>query len=254
VSFDINAIFEKELARRKLAFVRQSENEYRVEIDGAPFAISLANIRRNALRDDDAEAVQRFARDVLGPSLRHRRAWQEAAPFLLFSAEAADHDFGTTIRSSVSPEVCRVLTLTDENHTTITWVTEGQLTTWGVAADVAIAAALANQDTLLHGVEVQVEEVRGSKLGMVPLESPYKASVIFAPAFERLVGAEFGWPVLAVVPCRDFIYVLSEGSPLLSQLGAVVVREFRTSGYAITTEVLRIADDGISAIGKYPVG
>jgi hypothetical protein len=35
-------------------------------------------------------------------------------------------------------------------------------------------------------------------------------------------------------------------------MGSVVVNEFRSSGYPITTEVLRISDDGIEAIGRFP--
>jgi len=32
----------------------------------------------------------------------------------------------------------------------------------------------------------------------------------------------------------------------------VVVREFRSSGYPITTEVLRVSSEGIEAIGAFP--
>jgi len=93
--------------------------------------------------------------------------------------------------------------------------------------------------------------VDGSALGMVPVDSPYKASVIFADAFKPLVESVLGWPVLAVLPCRDFIYVVADKSPLVGRLGAVVVKEYRSSGYPITTEVLRISEDGIEAIGSF---
>jgi hypothetical protein len=76
--------------------------------------------------------------------------------------------------------------------------------------------------------------------------------VIFAPSFRRFVETVLGWPVLVVLPCRDFIYVVADDSPLLGQMGSVVVNEFRASGYPITTEVLRISDDGIEAIGHFP--
>ena len=94
----------------------------------------------------------------------------------------------------------------------------------------------------------------GNALGMIPVDSPYKASVIFAQAFKRLVEDEFGWPVLVVIPCRDFIYVVADNSPLLGKMGSVVVKEFRNSGYPITTEVLRVSDEGIEAIGQFPHG
>jgi hypothetical protein len=67
---------------------------------------------------------------------------------------------------------------------------------------------------------------------MVPLDSALKASFIFAPGFKRFVEADLGWPLLVVIPCRDFIYIISqEDDALLSAMGIVVQREFRESGY-----------------------
>jgi hypothetical protein len=88
---------------------------------------------------------------------------------------------------------------------------------------------------------------------MIPIDSALKASLIFAPAFRRFVEADVGWPVLVVIPCRDFIYLLAEqDQALLGRMGGVVQKEFRESGYPITTEVLRLSDQGIEAIGKFP--
>jgi hypothetical protein len=115
-------IFEDELSRREIAFERSDEGTYRLQVDGGTIVASLENIRRNAERDNDPEAVRRFV----------------------------DH---------------LVRALPD-----------------------AFAASLRNQDTLLERVNLEVEEVDGHKLGMVPLDSPYKASVIFAGSFRDLVA------------------------------------------------------------------
>jgi hypothetical protein len=152
----------------------------------------------------------------------------------------------------VTDEVARVLTLTDGEQTEITWVTPQMCEHWGVTVEQASSAAFANQDGLLSGIELDVAEGDGNALGMIPLASPYKASVIFAGAFKPFVEQVLGWPVLVVVPCRDFIYVVADDSPLVGQMGSVVVNEFRNSGYPITTAVLRLSDDGIEAIGHFP--
>jgi hypothetical protein len=88
---------------------------------------------------------------------------------------------------------------------------------------------------------------------MVPVSSVFKASVIFAPGFKRFASKKLEWPILAVIPCRDFIYILSEkDKALLNRMGQVVQKEYRESGYQITTEVLKVSDEGIKAIGKFP--
>ncbi len=125
---------------------------------------------------------------------------------------------------------------------------------WGVSEDAAVAAAGINMDRLLQGKELELAgEIDGMSLGMVPVDSVFKASVIFAPGFKRFVSQKLDWPVLAVIPCRDFIYVLAEkDKALLNRMGDVVQREYRESGYPITTEVFRVSDKGIEAIGKFP--
>ena len=252
MSLDANAIFEEELSRRGIAFVRESEHEYSIEAGGSRITANLFNVRRNAERENDPDAIRRFVDKVVTAFPSSPPGWSEASELLLFSAEAVDQEFGDTVTLTVTDGVNRVLTLTDRDHTQITWVSPKMCEDWGVTVEQAISRALANQERLLEEVELEVAEADGNALGMVPLDSPYKSSVIFSPAFKRFVEPRFGWPVLAVIPCRDFIYVLADSSPLLDRIGSVVVSEFQSSGYPITTEVLRISDDGIEAIGKFP--
>jgi hypothetical protein len=85
-----------------------------------------------------------------------------------------------------------------------------------------------------------------------PSES-LKASMILAPSFERFVE-RLGWPILAVVPCRDYVFLLAaeDASLLSAEMGAQALSEYRSSGYPITLEVLRVSSDGIESIGRFP--
>jgi len=249
---DANAIFEDELARRGVAFERQDDDIYRLRRDGWTITANLANVRRNAERDNDADAVRRFADEVLSAFPPSHPDWETASRLLLFSAEPVDQEFGDSIRSAVTGQVARVLTLRNAELTRVTWVTPKMCADWGVTEEQATAAARANQDGLLRGITIETMGDGDDLVGTLPLASPYKASVIFADAFKGFVERALGWPVLAVIPCRDFIFIVKDGSPLIGKMGGVVVQEFRQSGYPITTEVLRISDEGIEAIGHFP--
>lgn len=252
MDFDANAIFEDELARRGLNFVREDELTYQIALGDLDVTANLENVRRNAERDADPDAIRRFVDKILDAFPKKRPNWLEASAYLLWSAERTDSDFGDTVHEVVTDDVARVLTLTDADQSRIAWVTPDMCERWGVSIEDACAQAFANQNRLLDGITLELAPVHDESLGIVPVNSPYKGSVIFARAFKGLVAPHLGWPVLVVLPRRDFIYVVADNSPLLGNIGYVVVEEYKNSGYPLTTEVLRISDDGIEAIGNFP--
>ena len=248
---DARTIFEQELARRKLSFQRTADGRYALELRGGQLTVSLENIARDFERDHDATAITRFVERCMASAAVP--GWGTARNWVYFSAEPSDHEFGDTLRTRVTDTVTRVLVVTDAEETKVTWLTPAQQKKWKVKVAELEHAAGKNLDALLHGKKLEVTEAAGKKLGMIPVASAFKASLIFAPGFRKFVEPEMGWPVLAVIPCRDFIYVLAEADrDLLGRMGVVVQREFSGSGYPITKEVLRVSDDGIEAIGTFP--
>ncbi|NOU29500.1 MAG: hypothetical protein HOO96_16470 [Polyangiaceae bacterium] len=249
-ALDASGKFEAELARRGVAYVRDAEGNYVLSLDGFEVRISLANLERNVQRDGDAAAVERFVADVL-TSLAPEPSWERARAHLFFAAESSELDLGDAIHFEVTPEVQRCLTLTNADESRITFVTPQMCADWGVDVGTALRAAEENQARLLQDVELEVTDIDGEPLGMVAVGSPYKASTVFASTFRALVEPMMGWPVLVVIPCRDFIYVMRNDSPIVGRVGGVVVEEFQRSGYPITTEVLRVSSDGIEALGRF---
>jgi hypothetical protein len=245
-------LFESELRRLGIAFSHDTGTGlYRLESAAGALAVSLDNVRRDLARDGDASAVGRFVARVLRAV--EIPAWETARSRIFFSAEPGDQQFGETLREDLTETLSKVLVYCDEDEGTVTWLSPSNLRAWGVDRQTVEATACENLGGLLRDRALEVEEIDGTKLGLVPVDSVFKASLIFAPAFKAFVSPELGWPVLVVIPCRDFIYVLAEAdADFLPRLGSTVQREFRQSGYPITTEVLRIADEGLEAIGKFP--
>lgn len=248
---DARTLFEQELRRRKLSFQRTADGLYALEVNGGELTVNLENVARDFERDHDAEVIPRFVERCLASVVVP--GWKEAQQWVYFSAEPSDHAFGDTLRTRVTDTVSRVLVVTDANESKLTWLTPAQQKKWKVKLAELEQAAEKNLDALLHGKKLEVTEAAGKKLGMIPVASAFKASLIFAPALRKFVEPELGWPVLAVIPCRDFIYVLAEKDrDLLGKMGVVVQREFSGSGYPITKEVLHLSDEGIEAIGTFP--
>ncbi len=245
-------IFEHELDKRKIKYKGpDSIGFYKVNTENFEVTINLENITKNYARDKDPEAVIHF----IDQSLTRFRTppWNTAKKLIFFSVEPSDYNFNRSIHYAVTDSLSKVLVITDPDEGKITWVTPEMIKEWNVSQSEAEMNAAENMGGLLKGIRLEVEQIDDFKLAMIPINSVFKASTIFSPNFKKLALTDVGWPVLVVIPCRDFIYIIPEkDEALLDKLGGVVQREYRTSGYPITTEVLKISDDGIKAIGKYP--
>ncbi len=245
-------LFERELKTRGIAFRGpDAKGLYEVTTKQGSLTVNLENVARNYERDKEPESIARFVTTILQPF--ELPAWAKAKAHVFFSAESAENEFGEALRSKVSPSLCRVLVVTDAKEQTISFLTPDMLAQWKVSQQQAEAAARENLSVLLRDKRLEVQEIDGMKLGMVPVDSVFKASTIFSPAFKGFVSPELSWPVLVVIPCRDFMFVLpKKDKALLNRMGKVVQKEYRGSGYPLTTEVLEVSDDGVTAIGAFP--
>jgi len=135
----------------------------------------------------------------------------------------------------------------------VTWVTRDILDSLQLSESEAGAKAFANLGRALSEATVELEEVDGVRLGLIGTSLPFKASLILAPNLQEVVGAMLGWPLMAVVPDRDFLYLWeARHTDFVQRVGGVVVREFSQASYPISTEVYEITNEAIRAIGEFP--
>jgi hypothetical protein len=169
--------------------------------------------------------------------------------------ESIDVDLGPdTVSLDLSDRAKVVLALFKPGASSLRLVTKPDLLAWGVSPEEAWDAAHREFGKVVAETKVEVLRAGDVALGTIHALEPYKASVILSPSLRRQVPEELGWPILAVAPARDFVYLLRrDDEESLGKVGAVVVREFRESGYPVSTEIWEISDSGVKAIGHFPV-
>ena len=65
-----------------------------------------------------------------------------------------------------------------------------------------------------------------------------------------LAEPALGWPLFVVMPCRDFVYLIShEDQDILGRIGLTVNEECNESAYLLYTEVFELPNAGLRAIG-----
>ena len=249
-------IFRGDLERRGLTFTLNSEGLYLICVNETDFTISLENIRRDYQRDGDPGAVVRFVDRITGIVTTEPPSWRDVGPYIRYSLEPWDHDgeFADVVIEQVNDELSKIFVYVPEDGSSITWIDESAMESWGVGREEIIKLAGANMSKIVARTTLECTEIDGVKLGILNTdETPFKASLVLSPAFRELVSPVVGWPVYVVVPCRDFVYVLgAKDRDFLGRLGYVVIEQYRQSGYPITKDVLEVSDRGVTAIGTLP--
>lgn len=215
--------------------------------------ISIENLQRDVAADGDTAIVSRFVDAIVasaGASESTRSADQ-----LYWSLESCDSGERADYRVAVSDQVDRVLVHLSSDNRLITWVTPGMLESLSLSESDAGAAAFANLGRALSQASLESQNIDGVQLGMIATSLPFKASLILAPNLREVIGAVLGWPLMAVIPDRDFLYLwAAQHTNFVQRVGRVVVREYSKAPYPISTEVYEITDQKIRAIGEFPKG
>jgi hypothetical protein len=252
VSARVRELFLAELERQHLFAQEQEDGTFTLTVEGTVITASLENLSRDFEEDGDEERITHFVQTLREAVQLVPPSWDLARSRLFLSAEPGDHDFGEVCHQHVSDQVALVLVYVSDPAQHIVWVTPGMLQSWSVSRERAEAHATDNLARLLDATPLETTQADGHLLGMLATHSPLKATLIFAPNLRAKVEATLGWPVLAVIPTRDFCYLIpTSAEALLSSIGQVVIGEYTKRGYPVSTEVFHIDDAGPRATGAF---
>lgn len=197
------ALFEEELRRRGVLFVRSDVSTYEIVLGDGRVTVSLENVARDLERDDDPDRLVRFADSVLG-TLVPLPGWDAARENVYWIVEDRAHDLIGVVHEALTEGVVRILAHADFEAGRIRWLTPRSIADWNVEPADVSKAAWQNLDRALASAELHVEGDGEVSLGILVmpdrLTEALKASLILAPAFEAFVATKLGWPVLAVIP------------------------------------------------------
>lgn len=238
-----------ELRRREIEFRVDAVGRYEIALRRQRLLVSLDNLDRDLVGDDGDPQRVAWLLDQVVASIEPRAITSERLYWCLELSVYADvADYAVV----VSPQIDRVLVNVSEDGSLITWVTADDLRAIGLSAAQASDRAWSNLDAELRGAQVETEEVDGVTLAMLRTVFPSKASLALAPYLREVMSHIVGWPVLAVMPDRGFLYLWSAAHrDFISRLGGVVTREYGRASYPLTTEVFEIGTS-IKAIGAFP--
>ena len=250
-SIKFEELVSTELTKRGRAFsIEEASGCYVIQHEQGTNTICLDNLRKELLLNGDVTRIQRFF-DSIEASWKINDLPLDASK-LFWSLEPNDYFEKPFIFDTLSGQVDQALVHFCDSVGLITFVTPEMLAKAELTQAQASAAALDNLDRVLKESTLECDDVAGTKLGMVSTKFPFKTALLLAPSLQAFVEPQLGWPVLAVAPDRNFLYLWSaEDRDFMTKVGTVVLNEYAKAPYPVSTEVFEIDDDGIGAIGAY---
>jgi hypothetical protein len=248
------SLFEAELLKRGFSFSINAESgRHEVEIGDGRMLVSLENLQRDVASDGDVGRVSRFIDAIVASSRIPNAAL--SPDNLYWCLEPNDYEEPADFRVGISDRVDRVLIHLSGDGKLITWLTPKMLNSLGFSESDAGAMAFTNLGRALSEAKIESQEIDGVHLGFISTSLPFKAALILAPNLRGVAGAVLGWPLMAVAPDRDFLYLwAAQHKDFVQRVGAVVVREYSKASYPISTEVYEISDESIRAVGEFSRG
>jgi hypothetical protein len=216
--------------------------------------ISLDNARKNYERDKDETHISDLVQTLDSYSIEIPKDWAIAKEDIYISFFPNDFAFNDFIDKEITEEFSKVYVHSGNDK--LSWITKQDIVNWKITENELDRQANKNADKLLSQTPVSFDTIENRKLGLIEVEhTSLKGALLFAPSMKEKVKADFGFPFYAVLPVRDFCYIFSEKDFefFSTRIGKIVVDEYKQSGYPITTELLKFTNNGVEAVGKYPV-
>jgi hypothetical protein len=89
------------------------------------------------------------------------------------------------------------------------------------------------------------------QFAVLSADSPAVAGVVLAPDFLDRFADVFGPDILVAIPNRHRIYVYPALASKFQSTSELVLRDYETSGEAVSKEVFRVTKDGLRAVGSF---
>jgi hypothetical protein len=118
-------LFQTELSKRNLPFAIINDGLYKIQIGDVTATINLENIRRNYKRDNDADAIARFAGKLETNAFNGIQNWEAVKSLVRFSIEPSDYEsgFDNLLYETVTENLVKIFVFTSPDGSRISWIT-----------------------------------------------------------------------------------------------------------------------------------
>jgi hypothetical protein len=247
----VERIFEDVLREKGVKYEKQEDGLYSIELSGHQVSVNLESLSKDYFHYQNPNTINAFVEKLLSIRIPLPE-WTELESRIRISLEPSDYDFEGFIVRPFSGNDKMVLIYVDPQETLSRWITKKESASWDKTEQDLFAIAYNNLAEILSGVNIEKFPIDDSFVARFPIEIVSKPALLIAPNLKEKVSQEMGWPFLAVMPAQEVFLLLPEGNDtLLRKTGAMVLRYYNEAPHPLSTEIFRVSDEGVKAIGSF---
>jgi len=230
------------------------EGQIHIDFDDNTLKISLNNVRKSYEQDGTLDHLENLVQSIRDYMMEEQiPAWPESEEKVFWSLFPGNFEFGNHINERVTSDFHKYYVSYVNGQ--YVWINHKQLSIWNISEHEFKKQVDKNMNDLLEKSTNEVLEMEsGARLAYFNTEmEELKSALLLSKNLKLKISPVIGYPVYCVLPVRDFCYMFNEQDKdeLINALGETVLKEYRNSGYEISTEILKISNAGIEPIGKY---
>lgn len=248
----VTQLFVQAVTAKGFSYSEVDTGFYRVDATHGPIEIRLENIIRDYQRDADETRVVGFFEQVLEPV--PTLASLDAASAGLYLSLEPTHVLNDNVvhQRLGDDDVVAVLAHFIPGQGRITFISHDMLAAWQCEIDQAWSLAQENLNQIFAAAQCDVRMAGDVAMGFLQVAEPYKASCILATNLKDKTEQSLGWPLYAITPDRDFVYLVADNiQPIIRNILQVANDQYAAAEYPIAAQLWRLDDEGVRTVEVY---
>ena len=198
------------------------------------------------------EIIRKFAENVTRPVFAElgNEAYDEVRDSIVPALRPRDYinSEGPTRNLHTSEWLANVLICyAIKSNKMLRFVTVDDVARWGIDGQTLHDVALANLARLPWPKELAgCRAKEGGRVILVETGDNLASSRLLHPDLHKLFSGPLGSPFWAGIPCRDRLVVYSDRRDVKKRIGRSILKDFKSSAYAITSRPFLVTHDGIA--------
>jgi len=220
-------------------------DEILISKDSLQFKLNISNLRKQYELSPHEKTITDFV-NLVTHYQQELPAWIDSKKRIFYYLYPSNYDFKHFVHVSISQKLSKIYVYSENGK--LTWITKEDLMKWKIDANALETQSQLNSKEIFSSLRLELDTLEGHRYISIESNRPsFNSSFILCNQLKDLVSGSIGWPIYAITPCRDQMYLFGESDFdfMKSKLKNFVLKKYKESNDPLSLEILQLTDKGI---------